>query len=157
MLVPCVSVDDVWWPWKLYLFYVLRHIRLLLFVCITLHISFLLAWNRICTHGWRFYETRSMFCLDVRWKASLYDWPVFYWHLITMLRVRRDYFSPSRHHFFRQCLRHTLRLTVECLKFQKLCLDFFMLSETWSMTVENVVLFSKRCIVIKLPVTVLLC
>ena len=156
MLVPCVSVDDVWWPWKLYLFYVLRHIRFLLLVCITLHIS-LLAWNRMCTHGWRFYETQLMFCLDVRWKASPYDRPVFYWHLTTMLRVKRDYFSPSRHYFFRQCLRHTMRLPVECLKFQKLFFDFYKMSEAWSTAVENVVLFSKQCIVIKLPVTVLLC
>ena len=80
MLVPCVSVDDVWWR-ICFMYYVI--LDFLLFVCITLHISFLLAWNRMCTHGWRFYETQLMFCLDVRWKASLYDWPVFYWHLIT--------------------------------------------------------------------------
>ena len=59
--------------------------------------------------------------------------------------------------FFRHCLSHTMRLTVECLKFQKLFFDFYKMSEAWSTAVENVVLFSKDCIVIKLPVTVLLC
>ena len=44
-----------------------------------------------------------------------------------------------------------MRPTVECLKFHKLFLRFFMMSEArW--TVENVVFFNKRSIIIKLPV-----
>ena len=130
MLVPCLSVNDIWWPWKLYLFYVLRHIRILLFVCITLHIShisFLLVWNRMCMHGWSFYGTQLMFCLNIRWKASLYDWPVFYWQFnYDALGQIGLFFSMaiSRHHFFPQCLCHAICPTVKCLKFQKLFLCF---------------------------------
>ena len=39
----------------------------------------------------------------------------------------------------------------------KIVLKFFMMSEVRSTAVENVIFFNKQNIVIKLPVTVLLC
>ena len=71
-------------------------------------------------------------------------------NLITMLRVRRDYFSPEP---FRDIIFSSVFTSHNASNSQA----FFMMSEARSTAVENVVLFSKRSIVIKLPVTVLLC
>ena len=78
-------------------------------------------------------------------------------NLIMMLRVKRDLFSRIisgiSDTIFPQSLRHmhTVLPTVERLKLKRL-FTFCMMSETRWMSDENVVFFSKRSIVIKLPV-----
>ena len=73
-------------------------------------------------------------------------------NLITMLRVRWDYISPEP---FRDIIFSSVFTSHNVSN--KIVPRFFMMSEARSTAVENVVFFSKRCIVIKLPVTVLLC
>ena len=67
------------------------------------------------------------------------------------LKSHFEYFCLTS--FFPQHLRHTVRPTVEYLRFQKLflCLFFFMMSEARWTAVQNVCI-GKRSIVIKLPV-----
>ena len=74
-------------------------------------------------------------------------------NLITMLR---DYFSPEpfRDITFSSVLMSHYASNSQVSEVSKIVLRFFMMSEERSTAVENVVIFS---IVIKLPVTVLIC
>ena len=80
-------------------------------------------------------------------------------NLITILRVRWDYFSPEPFGdiIFSSVFTSDNSSNSRVSEVSKIVLTFFMMSEARSSAVENVVFFSKRSIVIKLPVTVLLC
>ena len=59
----------------------------------------------------------------------------------------------SRHHFSSVFTSHNASNS-RVSEVPKIVLRFFMMSEKRSTAVENVLFFSKRCIVIRLPVTV---
>ena len=73
-------------------------------------------------------------------------------NLITMLWVRRDYFPPEpfRDITFSSVLKSHNASNSQVSEVPKIVLRFFMMSEERSTAVENVVFFSKRCIVIKI-------
>ena len=56
--------------------------------------------------------------------------PIYYWQFNYDAQAQTGFFSPEPFRvllsniIFPQCLRHTVRQTVECMKFQKLLLCF---------------------------------
>ena len=80
-------------------------------------------------------------------------------NLITLIWVRLDYFSPEpfRVITFSSVFTSHNASNSRVSEVPKIVLRFFMMSEKRSTAVENVLFLSKRCIVIRLPVTVLLC